>query len=92
MEECTVGTGAACGAIYLDQGFERLLRRRFEGAGAGHLTDKRLADLLRQFDGTIKRQFNPLDPSAERDFEISVSGLVDMPNIGLRDGYMTLSQ
>ena len=92
VEECTVGTGAACGAVYLDQGFENLIRKRFEGAGVRLLDDRRLADLLRQFDSSIKRQFNPFDPMAEKDFEISVAGIQDMPQIGLRDGYLILSE
>jgi hypothetical protein len=92
VEECTVGTGGACGAIYLDQSFETLIRKRFEGVGAKLLDEKRLADLVRQFDNSIKRQFNPFDPSVETDFEISVSGIQDMPQIGLRDGYLMLSK
>jgi len=92
VEESGAGTGAACGAIYLDQGFETLLRRKFEGAGARVLDEKRLADLLRQFDSTIKRQFNPFDSQAETEFEISVAGIQDMPQIGLRDGYLRLSK
>jgi hypothetical protein len=92
VEECSVGTGAACGAIYLDQGFENLLRKRFEGVGVQLLDERRLGDLLRQFDSSIKRQFNPYDSQAETDFEISVAGIQDMPQIGLRDGYLTLSK
>jgi hypothetical protein len=87
VEECTVGTGAACGAIYLDKGFEALIKRKFEEVG---LDQKRLADLLRQFDTSIKRNFNPYDPSAETDFELAISGVRDMPQIGLRDGYLLL--
>lgn len=90
VEECTVGTGAACGAIYLDRAFEGLIRRKFEGEG--NIDDRRLADLVRQFDNSIKREFNPFDPSAETSFEISISGFQDMPHIGLRDGYLTLSR
>ena len=92
VEECSVGTGAACGAIYLDQGFENLLRKKFEGVGVHLLDERRLADLLRQFDSAIKRQFNPFDSQAETEFEISVAGIQDMPQIGLHDGYLRLSK
>lgn len=92
MEECTVGTGAACGAIYLDRGFEELLQKKFERVGANILDEKRLTGLVRQFDQAIKRQFNPLDEFSETEFEISLSGVEDMPEIGLRDGYLLISK
>lgn len=92
MEECTVGTGAACGAIYLDQGFETLLRNKFGEVGIQSLDNKRLAELVRHFDNQIKRQFNPFDSMAETEFEIPVSGIQDMPSIGLRDGYLMLTR
>ena len=92
MEECTVGTGAACGAIYLDRGFENLIKKKFADAGAKALDEKRLSGVLRQFDNGIKRQFNPFDPMVEDDFEVSVSGINDIPQIGLLDGYMTITK
>lgn len=92
VEECTVGTGAACGSIYLDQGFETLLRNKFGEAGNRDLDDKRLAELVRHFDNHIKPQFNPFDSMAETEFEIPVSGIQDMPSIGLRDGYLMLTR
>jgi hypothetical protein len=92
VEECTVGTGAACGAIYLDQGFETLLRNKFGEVGIQCLDEKRLAELCRHFDSSIKRQFNPFDPLAETEFEIPIPGIQDMPSIGLRDGYLMLTR
>jgi hypothetical protein len=93
IEECTVGTGAACGSIYLDQGFENLLRRRFRRVSENILTPKRIAELLRYFDSSIKRQFNPLDPSVDNDFEIPIAGIADdIPHIGLKDGYLSLKK
>ena len=91
VEECTVGTGAACGAIYLDQGFETFIREKFETVGISLRGDKRLAALVRQFDSSIKRQFNPFDPILETDFEIAI-GIQNEPLIGLRDGYLTLAK
>jgi hypothetical protein len=91
VEECTVGTGAACGAIYLDQGFETLIREKFERVGINLLGDKRLAAMVQQFNNTIKRQFNPFDPMAQTDFEIGI-GIQDEPLIGLNDGYLALTR
>jgi hypothetical protein len=92
IEECTVGTGAACGAVYLDQGFETLIRKKFEGVGGRLLHERRLADILRHFDSYIKRQFNPLDPSCDTVFDISIGDIQDIPQIDICDGYMTLSK
>jgi hypothetical protein len=79
--------------VYLDQGFETLLRKKFEAVGIQHLDEKRVASLVRQFDSSIKCQFNPLDPmGGETDFELAVSGIRDMPQIGLRDGYLNVSK
>jgi hypothetical protein len=92
VEECTVGTGAACGAIYLDRGFEVLLRKKFGRAGTNVLDERRLADLIRQFDSSIKRQFNPFDECCETEFNIPVSGVQDIPEIGIHDGYLFISK
>jgi hypothetical protein len=92
VQECTVGTGAACGAMYLDRGFEAFLRKKFDGIEQKVLDEKRFTDLVHQFDRIIKRQFNPFDEFSEKDFEISMSGIQDMPEIGLRDGYLLISK
>jgi len=82
VEECSVGTGAACGSIYLDQGFENLIKGRFGKAWEKILTPKSLLELVRYFDSSIKRQFNPLDPSADTEFEVPIAGVDDIPWIG----------
>lgn len=91
IEECTVGTGAACGAIYLDQGFETWLRNKF-GEVRIHLDERRVTELCRHFDNSIKLQFNPFDPLAETEFEIPISGIQDLPSIGLQDGYLIVTR
>jgi hypothetical protein len=55
------------------------------------LPPKRLKEVISQFDSAIKREFNPLDPKAETDFEIMLP-LPDMPEKGITDGYFTLSK
>jgi hypothetical protein len=92
VEECSVGTGAACGSIYLDQAFENLLKGRFGKAWEKILTPKRLLELVRYFDSSIKRQFNPLDPSADTEFEVPIAGVDDILWIGFEDGYLRLTK
>jgi hypothetical protein len=93
VEECTIGTGAACGSIYLDQGFENLLKGRFGKAWEKVLTPKRLIEAVRYFDSSIKCEFNPLDPSAaDAEFEVPMHGVDDIPWIGCEDGYLRLTK
>jgi hypothetical protein len=91
VEECSVGTGAACGAIYLNQQFEASLQKRFEGKGENILSEKKLKELLTQFESTIKREYNPLDPTSEQEFEV-IFGSPDMPDVGVEDGYLSLKK
>lgn len=81
-----------CGSIYLDQGFQNLLKRRLSKYWEKILTPKNLTQLVRHFDSTIKREFNPLNPSADTEFEIPIAGAQDMEWIRLKDGYLTLSK
>jgi len=90
IEEVGVGIGAACGAVYLDQEFEKLLKLRFGEAAEKVLTAKRITDLKHYFETAIKRQFNPLNSSADTDFEIPIAGVRDMLSLGFKDGYLTL--
>lgn len=91
IEQCSIRTGAACGVIYLDHGFETLLRKKFEGIGGRPLDEKRLAFPLSQFNA-IKRQFDPYDPLVDTEFEILIGSIEDIPQINLEDGYLRLSK
>lgn len=51
-----------------------------------------MSELVRYFDSTIKRQFNPYDSACDTEFEVSIAGVSDIPEIGLEDGYLTLSK
>jgi len=92
VEECTVGTGATCGAIYLDEGFENLIRNIFRRVGIQKIEKKILGELLRSFQSQIKTQFDPMTPDALNEYEVAVPGIPDMPQIGLRDGYLALTK
>jgi hypothetical protein len=91
VEECTGGTGAACGAIYLDQGFEKLILKKFDNVGVNLLGDKRLTSLTEYFANNIKHRFNPFEPQVQSEYDFNV-GLPDNPAIDLKDGYLTLKK
>jgi hypothetical protein len=56
------------------------------------LTERRLAESRRHFDSAIKRQYNPYDDHGETEFEIPLTGAPDVPDVGLEEGYLTLSK
>jgi hypothetical protein len=92
IEECNVGSGAACGAVFLNKGFEELLRKKFGGRGESILTPKRLADAVRFFEGSIKVAFNPYDDWSENEYDVPLGVMDDIPEIGLDDGYLKLTK
>jgi hypothetical protein len=92
VEECNQGSGAACGALFLNKGFEDLLRRKLGDLTESVLKPKRLEEALRYFENSIKRAFNPFDASCDEEYEIPLSGARDVPRIGLEDGYLKLSK
>ena len=92
IDECTVGTGAACGAMYLNDAFERLIRAKL-GARAEEILNKRtLAVTLRSFETTIKCQFNPLAAISEEFYEVPIPGAPTIKTIGLEGGFITLTK
>jgi hypothetical protein len=92
VEECNVGSGAACGAIYLHQGFEKLLRDKVGAQAKTILTERRVNEALRYFENAIKRAFNPYEEACETEFEIPMAGAPDVPALGLEEGYLKLSR
>lgn len=90
IEECTAPTGAACGSVYLNQGFESLIRSRL-GRDADSILNPRVsAEIISQFE-TIKRRFNPYE-GGEDDYDVPLRGAPEMPHIGLEEGYLKLSK
>jgi hypothetical protein len=76
--------------MYLNDGFERLVRSKLGSRHADILIGRRLAEVLKHFDSTIKCQFNPLVPGCEEEHEIPIPGAEDIPSIGLEAGFLTL--
>jgi hypothetical protein len=92
VRECTVGTGATCGSIYLTKNFEDLVRRRLGSKAPQILTQKALTQCARAFENLIKCTFDPEDENAEDEYELPIPGAPDSPDIGLEDGYLRLSK
>lgn len=86
-----MGSGAACGAIFLHKGFEALLRAKLGRWADSILTDRNLGEAMRYFESAVKRTFNPHDEACETEFEVPMGGAEDVPSIGLEEGYLKLS-
>jgi hypothetical protein len=88
----TVGTGAVCGSIHLDMGFEKLLRAKLGEKADELLTPRRLAQTRRHFEMLIKCQYNPYDEYIDDEYEIPLPGAPDQLEISLEDGYLKLTK
>ena len=92
VEECSEGTGAKCGSIYLNLAFERLLRDKLGDEAEKVLTPRCLQAAKTNFDRYIKCEFNPMREYCEEFYEIPLPGLKDIPKIGLEAGFLRLSR
>lgn len=92
IEESTAGTGAACGAIFLDQRFEQLLRTRIGKNVAEVLKPARLEEAMKTFNATIKCNFDPFAEDCDDTFDIRLPGARDIPEIQLNDEYLSLTK
>ncbi|KAH0552832.1 hypothetical protein GP486_006968 [Trichoglossum hirsutum] len=104
LDEVTAGTGAKCGATFIDQRFRkwlakklgpkdfRILIGRLPGSNITSHTiiEPRMIRLMEVFEA-MKRKF---DGSSTHNFEISLRGLVDLeddPARGIQDGHIHIS-
>lgn len=92
IRECTAGTGAACGSMYLNRGFEVLLRSRLGILANEILTPNTLEEAFSMFDTRIKFQFNPLSRDCEFEYRIPLPGARNSARIRLDGGFLRLSR
>jgi hypothetical protein len=93
VRECTKGTGAACGAIFLNENFIDLIVKKLTPRHARILTPRMLKEAVNNFESNIKFTYNPYGPSKEEgSFEIPLPGAPDIPLVNLQDGYLSLSK
>lgn len=87
-----MGTGAACGGMYLNRAFEELLRARLEGWADQILTPSCLEEAFSMFDTRIKGQFNPLSGDANDYYRIPLPGAVNLRDYQLEAGFLRLTR
>jgi hypothetical protein len=78
--------------MYLNKGFEALLRKKLGPQADTILTPRRLKASMTYFESSIKCNFNPYDEACDMEYEVPLSGTIDIPEIGLEEGYMKLSR
>jgi len=87
-----VGTGGAWGAFRLDEGFKNTLRRKL-GRHADNLLKQRTIDeAVNYFETAIKRQYNPYAQDCDEEYEVPMTGVADIPAIGLEAGYLRFTR
>jgi len=87
-----VGTGAACGAKSLDEGFNNLLRNKLGRHSTELLAARHLPEILRHFEN-LKCEFDPYSEDCESEYHIPmVAARGDIPGIDLRDNYLRLDR
>src|SRR5271169_81299 len=91
IKQYGLGTRGLCGATYLDQGFESLLRQRLTRSGNLNVSEGSISRTLGSFEH-IKQEFNPYEAECEMEYEIAIPGAPDVPEIGLEEGYLMLSR
>jgi hypothetical protein len=70
-----------------------LLREKFGHARFEHLVKPRTMDeAMSYFNHAIKPSFNPYNEDEEWEHEIPMSGMQDIPTIGLEAGYLQLTR
>jgi hypothetical protein len=92
LEQCTRPTGAFCGAMSLDLGFEEFVRNKVSTNDAFILTRAVLRGIRNYFQQHIKFSFDPNDPECPRDFFVPFLGAPDLPAIGLVSGYIEIKR
>jgi hypothetical protein len=96
INECFGGTGGRCGAEYLNESFERLIRNKVDGQkkfmSSKRLNEQNIQVAMDYFDLMLKRQFNPLDPNCGADYFVPITGAKDKPSVGLKNGFLELGR
>ena len=68
------------------------MRKKLGRLSASILTQKRVMEAMRWFEGSIKQAFNPYDSGCDDEYEVPMIGVKDAPDIGLEEGYLKISQ
>jgi len=95
VEECNVGSGATCGAVFLKKRFHQFLREKLGKRAVSILTKDRLDEAMDWFESAVKISFNPYDGSFDenRRYRVPMHGVSteDQAGTGIQGGYLKLT-
>jgi hypothetical protein len=74
----------------IDQRFEKLLEHQLGNRIS--ISSRALEYAMHMFVEHIKCDFDPCNPDCEAQYHIPLMGVPDIPEIGLEDGYWTLTR
>ncbi|KAI5791964.1 hypothetical protein EDC01DRAFT_788326 [Geopyxis carbonaria] len=95
LNEVAVGTGALCGAVYLDRRFEDFVAARL---GATVLAPRARLQMMQYWETYMKREFTDSSPDGEAaddgatDFWVPVMGVADSDALGIRGGFLRVTR
>lgn len=90
IEESAEGSGACCGGVMLNIGFERYIRHRLGTAAFDRLRSdqpRTWIAALTYFEDYVKRNF---DIASSADFHIPLPGMADDEKAGVEQGFLTM--
>ncbi|KAH6847777.1 hypothetical protein B0I37DRAFT_375808 [Chaetomium sp. MPI-CAGE-AT-0009] len=82
VEECVRGTGDICGAGFIDEAFENMIRSKV-GKGYFEIKSRYREKMIRDFGVNIKRSFD-YEPGINKKFTVELRGVADNPDEGIR--------
>ncbi|KAF8440747.1 hypothetical protein BGX38DRAFT_1096977 [Terfezia claveryi] len=82
VKECVMGDGGLCGAIFLDEEFERHIRTRVGREQYEKLSKRAKANMRWDFDRGLKRSF---EKGAKFKLTVELSGIADNEEDGIED-------
>jgi hypothetical protein len=91
ISQCSAPSGARCGALFLDLGFEELVCNKIGRTYQRVLTTELLQG-VREFFTHLKVEFNPTSPDCQDEFLVPFPEVPDIPKIGIQAGYLTLKK
>ncbi|KAF3941340.1 hypothetical protein ABW19_dt0203577 [Dactylella cylindrospora] len=74
LKECAVGEGGLCGSVFLDLGFEQLIKSKVGVSKYNSIRERYRNEMMAQFEYRIKRHF---DGSTNRDYTVTLQGAGD---------------
>jgi hypothetical protein len=92
LHEVAVGTGALCGAVYLDRRFEDFVADKIGREALDGMDHRAKFQMGQYWETYMKREFSASDTQEEEDFWVPVMGVPDTEDGRMRGGFLRVSR